>query len=125
MYETSRVQPDPYIWLQQLSISYDVNPEATMEQTAIGQDVKPGVILALKEAEEALRLATQYAEVTTLAKLEANKEIIAKDFAEVRAIREVFEHSWADAYPLLQKKTWVRSKICLWFGCSGFQWKDT
>jgi ATP-dependent helicase/nuclease subunit A len=110
MYETSRVQPDPYVWLKQLPLSYDVNPEASMEQTAIGQDVKPSVILALKEAEEALRLATQYAEVTTLAKLEANKEIMAKDYAEVRAIREVFEHSWADAYPLLQKKTWDRAK---------------
>lgn len=110
MYETSRVQPDPYEWLSQLPLSYQVDPTVKMEETLIGQDVKPSVLLALKEAEEALRLATQYAEVTTLAKLEANKEIIAKDYAEVRAIREVFDHSWADAYPLLQQKTWDRAK---------------
>lgn len=110
MYETSRVQPAPYEWLARLSESYKLDANVSIDDTKIGQQVKPTIVLALKEVEEAMRQAERFASLTTLPKLDANKEIMAKDYAEIRAIREIFEQSWADAYPLVSQKVWDRPK---------------
>ncbi len=110
MYDTSRVQPNPYAWLHKLPNSYNIAEDASIDETFIGKNVRHTIIQTLQQAEETMRLALQYAQTTTLAKLEPNKEFMAKDYVEVKAIREQFEQSWEMAYELVKSKAWDRIK---------------
>ena len=110
MYNTSRVQPDPYAWLHGLPKSYDIEIDTSIDETYIGKNVKHSILQTLQQVEETMRLALQYAQTATLKKLEPNKEFFAKDYAEVRAIREQFELSWDAAYELVKSKVWDRIK---------------
>lgn len=110
MYDSSRVQPSPYDWLQALPKNYELDPTMRIEDTLIGRDVKGHILEQLLQAEESMRLAKQYADTTTLAKIEANKVLMEKDYAEIKAMRELFEHSWEKCYELVRSKKWDRIK---------------
>lgn len=100
MYKVSRVQPNPYEWLNTLPQKYDIDPTSAIDDLAIAQEVRPFIINSLKEA--AIRLEKGLQIVSVEPALQKNKELFEGEYGAVKQVLQAMEYgTWEEAYTLL------------------------
>ncbi|WP_339215324.1 helicase-exonuclease AddAB subunit AddA [Solibacillus sp. FSL W8-0372] len=109
MYKVSRVQPNPYEWLQTLPEKYDIDPNSPIDDLAIAQEVRPFIIASLKEI--AVRLEKGLHIVSIVPALEKNKPLFAAEYTGVTHVLNAMENgSWEHAYELIPSIEFGRIK---------------
>lgn len=109
MYKVSRVQPNPYEWLQDLPNKYNIDPKSPIDGLEIVKEVRPFVVASLKEAATRLEKGLQI--VTVEPALQKNQELFAAEFGSTKAVLDAMEHgTWEEAYALFPSIQFGRIK---------------
>ncbi|MEO4054233.1 helicase-exonuclease AddAB subunit AddA [Solibacillus sp. CAU 1738] len=107
LYEMSRVQPEPFKWLDTLSQAYDLPPNTTVDELEFVEELKKSIEHSLIAAEKNLLSMKRYAEgdfgLTAYAPT-ANEEL-----AFVQVVLEKLKYgTWQDVHDHMQHAAWGR-----------------
>lgn len=107
LYEMSRVQPDPYAWLDTLSIAYDIADDATIEDLEFVAPLKESMKHTLQTAHQALEEMVKLS-VDTFG-LQGYGVLAAEEEAFARVAVAFAEHgTWQELYDHMQRAEWKR-----------------
>ena len=107
LYEMSRVQPEPFKWLDTLPQAYHLPPTTTVDDLQFVADLKKSIEHSLLAAEQNLLAMKRYAEgdfgLSAYAAT-ANEELA---FVQV-ALEKLSNGTWQDVYDHMQHAAWGR-----------------
>lgn len=109
MYETSRVQPNPYEWLASLPKQYALADDVMIDDLDITKVLKRSIETSLLEAEAHLQKGFNI--VTVNPELAKNTELFAAELGLVqRLLKQLKESTWETVYELIHTATFERIK---------------
>ncbi len=107
LYEMSRVQPDPYAWLNSLPKAYDLAEDVTIEDLDFVAQLKESMKHTLQTAHQALEEMVKLS-VDTFG-LQAYSVLAAEEEAFARVALNLVEHgTWQELYDHMQRAEWQR-----------------
>nr|WP_201261883.1 helicase-exonuclease AddAB subunit AddA [Metasolibacillus fluoroglycofenilyticus] len=107
LYNMSRVQPEPYKWLDTLAREYDIAEDAAIDDLAFVPQLKTSILHSLHAAENNLLAMQRYADGNF--GLGAYSALAAEELAFVQvAIDKLNNSTWQDVHEHMQKAQWSR-----------------
>ena len=109
MYKVSRVQPDPYEWLQQLPEKYDIAEDAPIDTLAIAKEIKPFIAASLAEAVTRLEKGLQLVTVTEA--LQKNQPLFEAEYTMAKQLHDAITNdSWETTYNIIHSVAFDKIK---------------
>ncbi|WP_195891645.1 helicase-exonuclease AddAB subunit AddA [Bacillus ndiopicus] len=107
LYNMSRVQPDPYKWLDTLAKEYDIAEDTTIDDLVFTPQLKNSILNSLYAAENNLIAMQRYAEGNF--GIGAYSSLAVEELAFVQvAIDKLKNGTWQDIHEHLEKAQWSR-----------------
>lgn len=109
LYATSRVQPDPYAWLESLPQQYALAEGTEIDELAIAKVLKKSIYTSLQEAQAHLKKGLNIIEVNP--ELAKNVDLFKAELGLVEGLLYHLEHNcWNDVYELIHQAMFERIK---------------
>ncbi|MEK4228472.1 helicase-exonuclease AddAB subunit AddA [Solibacillus sp. FSL H8-0538] len=105
LYEMSRVQPDPFKWLDRLPTEYEIPEHYTVDDLDYVQDLKQSIAYSLMQACENLEATKKFC--TDSFGLEAYGEMATIEaFAAEQLLQFIQKDTWEDVYNYIHTMEW-------------------